>query len=176
VTYRDDTDAAVARADALEVELKRAEAERDRLREQLAATPASTEMSKREVDALVEHLDSSLAISSPVPGIAMLVLSVPVFLLPGGVSLSVMLVVLGAIALVASLLEKPGDARSVIAAVRDAPDQVVSVREVSRRRSSWSNRRSVFVHTATCRARFRTSSPDTLLVALAKRCPRARLR
>jgi hypothetical protein len=172
VTYRDDTDAAIARADALEVELKRAEDERDRLREQLASTPASTEMSKRDVDALVEQLDSSLAISSPVPGIAALALSVPVFFLRGGVLLSVTLLVVGAIALVASLLDKPGDARLVIEAVRDAPDQVVSVREVSTR----SNRRTVFVHTATCCARFRTPSPDTLLVALAKRCPRAGLR
>jgi hypothetical protein len=186
VGYRNDTDAAFARADALEVDLRRSERECDQLRAEVdrlsravpeaPARVVAAGLSKPELDALIAELEgSAVGPPSAARGCVMLALALPLFWWPHGALLGLVLAVLGSLAVVGSLMATPGIARSVIDAVRDAPDQVVAVQESARARSSW-GKRVVFVRTTWGSARFRTSSPDAVLVALARRCPHARLR
>jgi len=98
-----------------------------------------------------------------------IVASLVLFASVGAVAAAVMCSLAGAVSVVLALAA-PGEsaAREVIAAVRDAPEQITAIRELARPRSATQR--------ATTRALFRTDSPDSLLVALARRCPNAALR
>jgi hypothetical protein len=185
VTYRDDHDAAIARAEALQVELERSEAERDRLRAQVdrlehgpspmsivAVSPAKAPMTAGEVTALVAEVKiaskrardaslfgNSLALAVFVIMTAVGAFTAPVYAAVGGIG-----IIAGLIGLVSR--RDPAD---VIAAIRDAPEYITAIRESPKRTS-------VIVRTATGSAWLRTDTPDNLLVKLARRCPNAKLR
>ncbi|HEY0255197.1 MAG TPA: hypothetical protein VGC41_26900 [Kofleriaceae bacterium] len=130
ITYRDDTEAALARADALEAELKRAEQERDRLRAEVEelrhpkpppveppralTVPRSEKLTHREVDALVVEVRRGLERSSN-DAKARVIVSMVVLAFGGvigttiGPATGIMLATVGALALILSIAQYARD-------------------------------------------------------------------
>ena len=184
MSYRDDGDAARARADALALDLERSERERRDLvaevaalkAEKVAARPAPPALSDAEVADLVARLRATkldlrgspplraaLAALLTIAGLALFTVD---FLLGG--------VVFGLGFMVAMTLVAPSEADPdrLIDAVLTAPESVTAIVSIG----TGMGRRTLGLHTLTSRAWFRTERPDTLIVQLARRCPRAQLR
>jgi hypothetical protein len=183
VTYRDDHDAAIARAEALQRELERSEAERERLRaeverlghpaepvpESALAVAAPTELTVAEVNELVDELDTGLRASRSrgrrQTGVAFLLIAagLATFLASPFGALTVTMG--GVLCLVAAAVRNGGDQTAILTAVRDAPERVRALRDTNTGRLQI----STGYHAAFCQTR--TSS--ALLAKLARRCPAA---
>ncbi len=183
MTYRDDHDAAIARAEALQRELERAEADRDRLRaevERLAhsAQPVSEsalvvaapiEMTVAEVEELVGELDTGLRASrsrgrrQTVAALLVIGAGLAGFLVNpfGGLALSMV----GVLCLVAAAVGNGGDQTAILTAVRDAPERIRALRDTNTGRLKL----STGYHAAFCQTR----TASALLAKLARRCPAA---
>jgi len=196
VTFRDDHDAALARADALAEELRRAERERDELKARvdrlehapgpaLAAPPSPTSAIARvraaplqaaELARLVGLVQDAAAQRSSERAVAMMLLSA---MAPGSVVLAVLAGV-GAVwisgvsaVVLASMLSISGgsshaDARAVISALSDAPEQIVAVKQHWRRGVSL-----VIIETKEHRLLASGAHNAEMIALLARRCPRA---
>jgi hypothetical protein len=184
VTYRDDHDAALARADALQADLARAEAERDRLRSKVdelehglvpTSPGALVPLTTAEVTALVRDVDTAIGILADrragrfVWSIAALVALVPMYL--AGLSAAV-LVVTGGFA-VLGLVQAPAlhsaSARAVRNALCEAPETVTTIRELEQRHGMhW-----IGVSTATDTLKMPIREPAPLISRLLRRCPNA---
>jgi hypothetical protein len=188
MTYRDDRDATLARADALQVDLKRAEAERDQLKaevEKLEAkrvpSPAPTQaivttrtqaLTPGEVGVMLHDVEhglrparSEVETSQTVAGVILFV-SVPlclfVSLLPGLIVMGT-----GLIVAVAALIEaRTNDDVAIFAAVRDHPEDVLELVET---------RHGIRIVTRTKSATCTAPDRAELLGRLAKYCPNARV-
>jgi hypothetical protein len=198
VTYRDDHDAALARADALADDLKRTEAERDRLREQVAqlekvapapapppprqpvalAPAPSKAMTTRELDELVEtlltaakrirSLNTARVVAAGLLILVALVMCFTSLLLP-----ALLLMALGILAAITSILAEYGDHAPIIEAVRAHPQEVVEIREsVTTKGNRWI---TITTRDGTS-ARFLPVGATALVGALVRRCQDATLR
>jgi hypothetical protein len=190
MTYRDDRDATLARADALQVDLKRAEAERDRLRAEveklegerkLTPTPAPVRaivttrthaLTPREVHLLLNDVEFCLARSSSATAAGNVIAPL---ILAGSVALFFFVSPLHAaivtgiclIATVATFIEAlTNDDAAILAAVRDHPDDVLELVET---------KDGITIVTRTKSATCTTPDRAELLVQLAKYCPNARV-
>jgi hypothetical protein len=187
VTYRDDHDAAIARAGALADALKRTEAERDRLREQVAkqaevtapptnpvalAPPQPEAMTAHEVDALVDALAAGakqirISKTARIAGAGSLIVVAFAMCFTAAVLPALLILALGTVALVASALVDHGDHAPIIEAVRDHPEEVVEIRErVTTKGNRWL---TITARNGTW-ARFRSFGTTALVVTLARRC------
>jgi hypothetical protein len=184
VTYRDDHDAALARADALQAELERAEAERDRLRVKVdelehglvpASPGALVPLTTAEVSALVRDVDNAIGMLADrragrfVWSIAALVALVPMYF--AGLSITV-LIVTASLALL-GLMQAPAlhgaAARAVRNALCDAPETITTIRELEQSLGMhW-----IAVSTATDTVRLPIREPAPLISRLVRRCPNA---
>ena len=190
MTYRDDRDATLARADALQEDLKRVEAERDRLKAEVRklerereATPTSAPvqaivttrtqaLTSREVHTLLTEVKFGLkrarsaARLGKVVALLLLVGSVPLFFVaPPWWAASVMVISL--IGSVAALIDgATNDDAAVLAVVRNRPDDVLELVESDS---------GIKIVTRTKSARCTTPDRAELLVQLAKYCPNARV-
>jgi hypothetical protein len=183
VTYRDDHDAAIARAEALQRELERAEADRDRLRaeverlehssepvpESALVVAAPIEMTVAEVNELVDELDVGLRASRS-RGRRQTV--VALLLIGGGLATflaspfgALTLTMGGVLCLVAAAVRNGGDQTAILTAVRDAPERIRALRDTDTGRLQL----STGYHAAFCQTR----APSVLLAKLARRCPAA---
>jgi hypothetical protein len=198
VTYRDDLDASIARAESLEEQVAELERERDRLRHELevakqppppapVATAAPTlpglppvhlelALQQAELAELVQTLEYSLRSSRNHAG---LVVGGLIGIVLGVMALMAQLVGLGLVlggtgllmcmSFVTNLIDAPGDGRSIIEAVRDEPDRIVSASEQSTRSG-----RQLVISTTTGSLRVETRDTAKVLALLARRCPHAR--
>ncbi len=181
MTYRDDRDATLARADALAVELERVGGERDRLKAELAHVPARAlvEVPERgltpgEVTALIADVERGIDRSRNATivrrvGLALaFIASVPLDFARGYWEAGVLL---GAIALFGSAAHAYGatkvDGPAVLETLRERPAEIVEIVET---------RRSLTIVTRTTLARCETFKVAGLLARLARYCPAAKVR
>jgi hypothetical protein len=184
VTYRDDHDAALARVDALQADLERAEAERDRLRSKVdelehglvtTSTGALAPLTTAEVAALVRDVDEVIwkltdrRAARFVWSFAALGALVPMYF----AGLSIAWLVMTAILALFGLLQAPSrhgaEAQAVRNALRDAPETVTTIRELEQRNGMhW-----IAVSTATDTLKLPIREPAPLISRLARRCPNA---
>jgi hypothetical protein len=200
VTYRDDHDAALARASALADELKRSEAERDRLLEQVAKLEQVTKLEKvepprsdppvalapakpsamtaYEVDELVQALEHGgqrirAWRIARMAGAGLLILVAIAMCFASRMLPALLVLALGIVALVTSVLVDDGDHALVIEAVRNRPEEIAEIREsVTTKGNRWV---TISARDGTS-ARFLPTATTVLVVALARRCPEAKLR
>jgi hypothetical protein len=200
VTYRDDHDAAIARAESLEHELAKVEHERDRLQsrvhelehEQQPDTTAAREprgepavrrdrpLDDAELARLLAALENEVEASRIKSGLGALVAIVILMLLVFAVILIgqplMALVFTALIVLVlvgraaASTRAAPASWQPVVEAVREAPDRIISI-EQHKPREGWGI--WLTVRTADHALRVNTSRATELVALLARRCPSA---
>jgi hypothetical protein len=188
MTYRDDRDATLARADALQEDLKRAEAERDRLKAEVerleserTATPPpapvqaivttrTQALTSGEVGVMLCEVESGLrparseVDASQAVAAAILIGSVPMYFF---LSLLHALIVtgIGLIITVAAVIDAwTNDDAAIFAAVRDHPDDVLELVET---------RHGIRIVTRTKSATCTAPDRAELLVKLAKYCSNA---
>jgi hypothetical protein len=192
LTFRDDHDAALARADALEQELDRAKRERDALKAQVeklehapkpGPVPATTSivrvppmpLERAELSRLVQLIEESAdeAGSQRAVLIVLLVALLPftvVFAVLGGASMLWITGLVGGL-LVAGILGGQGssaaDASAVIEAITSEPERILAVSQVSGRY------RSVLIETSQHKVRTSGAHSAELIALLARRCPKA---
>lgn len=190
MTYRDDHDAAIARAEALQADLERseaerarAEAERDRLRakvDQLEHSPGAlvgptqTALTNAEVDTLLVQVETAAARQQPVDKRIAIGFVVGTGVLTiAGAATSLEMFELGGfafvVAIVLSLVSGAGASnkpQEVAKALREAPETITGLRVTQN---------GVVVETSTDTVEVPTSAPGDLERRLSLRCPNAKL-
>jgi hypothetical protein len=183
MTYRDDHDAALARAESLEKQLAESERDRERLRHELEAAkrsepPASppaplVALPREDIDRLVRLLEDGIQRDEQssillVSGLALVVLG-GLFLLGGiapvGITIACAGVLLWFLYLL-NLFDAPEGALAIIQSVRDEPERIVSVTT----RSGG----QLVLGTATSSLSVEVSARAEVLDLLTRQCPRAR--
>jgi hypothetical protein len=190
MTYRDDHDATLARADALQEDLKRAEAERDRLKAEVeklesernaTRTPAPVQtivttrtqaLTPGEVHSLLVDVEfglrrsrSNVTVGQAIAAV-FLVGSVPLYIFVSPLH-GVIVTGIGLIVTLAVFIDGlTNDDAAILAAVRDHPDAVLELVESDS---------GIKIVTRTKSASCTTPDRAELLVQLAKHCPNARV-
>jgi hypothetical protein len=179
MTYRNDRDAAFARSEALQQDLRRAEAERDQLRAEVrrlereprrarivdpeAPTPHDVARLMRAIGrGFREARDRADAVK--LAAVIFLVAGAPTYL--ANLVLAGVLFVIGALGVAVAPVMAVGDDMDVLETLRSYPREVIKLIET---------RSGIIVVTKTARARCLTQERESLLVQLAKHCPNARV-
>jgi len=196
VTYRDDHDAALARAESLEAELANVERERDRLRSELerakhapppplAPEPARPEpvrvqsgpLAQDEIERLLSELETGARSVGNDLGAMLVIAMICAMLAIFGIAGQSVFVAVGGFALATIFLlgalisrsARPEDWLPVLEAVRDHPDRINSVREQGRKYGAL-----IVIETSGHEMRVYTTESAAVLALLARRCKHAR--
>jgi hypothetical protein len=190
VTFRDDHDAALARADALERDLDRAERERNELKERVEslerAAAAGTSAVARVAPAPLERTEASRLVQLVqegaehardwrLLGYTVLLALIPVLILAAGAGAGTWDIIYGAVlatGAAAGLVRggsKSSHVAAVIKAINEDPGQVVKVRSLSG--SLWPK---ILIETSEHRLLAGGKHTGEMIALLARHCPRAK--